>query len=111
MHGKGRSIKRIHLFTGAIALAAACLPGAALADDPKDPKMRSAEARARDAAEIRRLNREQLRHVQRRDAQLAKGWQDYRDYPAAQADYEHKMAEWRRAVELCESGRHEYCAR
>ncbi|QKG71889.1 hypothetical protein [Erythrobacter mangrovi] len=102
---------RKHLFVGAVALTVTCLPGTALADDPRDPKMRSAEARARDAVEIRRLNQEQLRHVQRRDARLAKGWQEYRDYPAAQADYERKMAEWRRAVELCESGSHEYCAR
>jgi hypothetical protein len=98
-------------FAGAIALVAACLSGPALADDPKDPKMRSAEARARDAAEIRRLNQEQLRYVQRRDAQQAAGWQAYRDYPTAQADYERKMAAWRRAVQMCESGHHEYCAR
>lgn len=99
-----------HLF-GALALVSLGIPGTALADDPNDPAMRSAEARARDAAIIRQLNREQLRHVEQRDAQYAEGWQAYRDAPRQQAEYERRMAEWRRAVRLCESGHRQYCAR
>ena len=114
----------------ALALAAAFVPAAALADDPNDPAMRDPKARARDAAIIRQLNRDQLAHVRQRDAEYAKGWQAYRDYPARQAEhraalarhdrvrqqydrdrasYEAKMREWRRAVELCRAGREEYC--
>nr|WP_247718240.1 hypothetical protein [Qipengyuania proteolytica] len=87
------------------------LPVAASADDPNDPAMRTKAARERDAAEIRRLNREQLRHVRARDAQYAKGWAATRASSAARQDYERAMAEWRRAVRLCREGRHEYCAR
>jgi len=114
----------------AIALAALLAPAAALADDPNDPAMRDPKARARDAEQIRLLNRDMLAQVQQRDAQYAQGWQAYRDYPARQAEYkaalaqhqrtveqfsenranyEAKMAEWRRAVELCRSGHYEYC--
>ncbi|PNU02040.1 hypothetical protein A8V01_11145 [Novosphingobium guangzhouense] len=85
-----------------------------LADDPRDPAM-TPEAIARDAATIRRMNREQLDYVQKRDAGYAQGWRDYdaargrhdadadryddeghgdsgyaadrRDYEAARADY------------------------
>ena len=87
------------------------LPTAAIADDPNDPSMKSRAARERDAAEIRRMNQEQLRYVRERDARYAKGWQATRDYPAAQREYERAMAEWRRAVRLCREGYHEYCAR
>jgi len=96
---------------GALALGCLVVPGAALADDPNDPTMRSAAARAKDRALTRELNEGQLRHVRQRDASYAKGWQAYRDYPQQRADYERRMAEWRRAVRLCESGRHEHCAR
>ena len=51
-------------------LAAALMPGAALADDPRDPAMRSAAARARDKAIIRQLNlREAARVREREDRQ------------------------------------------
>lgn len=96
---------------GAGALATVLTAAPALADDPKDPTMRSAKARARDAAIIRQLNLEQLRYVQQRDAQQRKGWQAYKDYPRQQAEYERRMAEWRHAVKMCEAGHYEYCAR
>ena len=99
-------MKQLVLIAG-LALGATATP--ALADDPRDPAMQSRAARAADAAEIRRLNNEQAAYVKRRDAEYAKGWKAYRDYPAQQAEYERRMAEWRRAVRLCESGHYEYC--
>lgn len=66
---------------GALALAAALLPAAALADDPNDPLLsRSAAARARDKAEIRRLNLQELAHVRERDARYARQWRAWREY-------------------------------
>jgi hypothetical protein len=109
---EGFAIMKNRVLTSAVALGCALVASsAALADDPRDAAMQSRSARERDAAEVRRLNREQLRYVQERDARYAKGWQAYRDYPAKQAEYERAMAEWRRAVKLCEDGHHEYCAR
>lgn len=96
---------------GALALAGVSIPSVAFADDPNDPKMRNRAAREADAAEIRRLNREQLDYVRKRDSQYAEGWRQYRDYPAAQEDYRRRMDAWRRAVRMCESGHHEYCSR
>lgn len=113
---------------GAFALAV-CTAGApvAMADDPNDPSMRNPANRARDKAIIRRLNLEQLAHVQKRDAEYAKGWNAWReykdgrggdraesageDYASARARYQRDMAAWRRAVSLCEAGRYEYCDR
>lgn len=68
---------------GLAMMAAALAPGAALADDPHDPAMRSAAARARDKAEIARLNRNQLAYVSKRDAGYAKDWAAYRDAQGA----------------------------
>jgi hypothetical protein len=96
---------------GALALATLAVPATALADDPNDPAMRNKAAREADKAEIRRLNRAQQAYVRERDAGYRAGWKAYRDYPQKQADYERQMAEWRRAVKLCESGHREYCAR
>ena len=98
------------LLASALALGCVGFSSVALADDPRDPAMRSGEARARDKAIIRQLNLDQAAYVRTRDARYAKGWQDYKDQPARQAAYERKMAEWRRAVRLCENGHHEYCA-
>lgn len=103
-------------FAGAFALAAVVVAATpAMADDPNDPTMRSAAAKARDRAIIKRLNEDQLRYVQQRDAEYAKGWAAYRNAPREnarrQADYEREMARWRHAVKMCESGRHEYCSR
>jgi hypothetical protein len=112
-------------FAGALAFAAALVPAPVLADDPNDPTMRSAEARARDRAIIRRLNREQLAYVKRRDARYAAGWRAYRERGSRQAEYardmaeyrkrraayNRDMAEWRHAVAACRAGRYEYCDR
>lgn len=111
------------LYVCALALGAALIPAAAIADDPHDPLMRSAAARARDKAIIRGLNLRELAHVRARDAQYVQGWQAYRDYhqgggrvladrgnAAARNDYERRMASWRQAVAACEAGRYEYCA-
>lgn len=99
---------------GALALGLAAVPSPVLADDPKDPAMRDASARARDAAIIKRLNEEQLKYVRERDARYAEGWRAYRDAPREnarrQAEHEREMAAWRHAVKMCQNGRHEYCA-
>lgn len=110
---------------GALALAVCSASGSmARADDPNDPSMRNPENRARDKAIIRELNRNQLAHVQKRDAEYAKGWKAWReykgreynggagdDYASARARHERDMAAWRRAVSLCQAGRYEYCDR
>lgn len=102
---------KLKLFAGAVALGCAAVSSVVHADDPNDPSMRSAAARARDKAIIRQLNLDQAAYVKARDARQAKGWAEYKAYPAKRAAYERKMAEWRHAVRMCESGHHEYCAR
>jgi hypothetical protein len=62
---------------GLAVMVAAVVPQAA-ADDPNDPAMRSAAARARDRAIIQKLNRDQLAYVRKRDAEYAKDWAAYR---------------------------------
>ncbi|HJT40595.1 MAG TPA: hypothetical protein VJ762_09725, partial [Sphingobium sp.] len=59
---------KIGLLGCALALSAVLLPSAALADDPHDPTMRNAAARARDRATIKRMNQQQLAYVRQRDA-------------------------------------------
>lgn len=96
------------------ALAAIALVGTAppaSACNPDGCGGLSREELARDKAEIRRLNNEQARYVQRRDAEYAKGWQARRDHKRAVADYERRMAEWREAVRRCQAGDYRYCAR
>ena len=114
---------RVQLIVCVLALGTAVLPAAAMADDPNDPTMRTAAARARDRAIIRRLNQEQLAHVRQRDAQYAHGWRAYRarganseDYARAnqryardRSRYERQMAAWRRAVAACRAGDHSAC--
>ncbi|MCW1402363.1 hypothetical protein OKA06_08505 [Novosphingobium sp. MW5] len=114
---------RNRIFAGAVALALGTVAAApALADDPNDPAMRDPAARAKDRAIIRKLNRDQLAYVQKRDAEYAKGWQAWREYQergpeadegyaSARARHERDMAAWRRAVAACEAGRWEYCDR
>lgn len=99
-----------------VAVFAATIPAAGWADDPNDPAMRSAEARARDRAIIRRLNLEEGARVRARDARYAKGWREYADHQKSQADYARKraqydrdMAAWRRAVAACRAGDHSAC--
>lgn len=106
----------VRLFAGALALAVAATSTPALADDPRDPLLsKSAAARARDKAIIKRLNQEQLAYVRKRDARYAEGWRAYREAPRInaerQAQYQRDMAAWRRAVKLCRSGHHQHCAR
>lgn len=106
--------KKFGLSVCAFAMGAALLPAAALADDPRDPTMRSAEARARDRAIIKRLNQQQLAYVRERDARSRQAYreaQSARDtyYADARAEYARKMAAWRRAVAACNAGRWEYC--
>lgn len=116
-----------------MALAAALVPGVALADDPNDPAMRNAAARARDRAIIRQLNRDELARVQDRDVRYAEGWrawrgradlaptasshagaaQEYRraqsDYARDRAAYQRDLARWRRAVAACRAGDYAAC--
>ena len=118
------------LISGVLALAAALLPVAALADDPNDPTMRTAAARARDRAIIRRLNQNELSYVRQRDARYSEGWRNYRsrgtnseDYARRRSEYERanqryaedrsqyqsQMAAWRRAVAACRAGDYSAC--
>jgi hypothetical protein len=121
---------RERLIFCALALGTVLMPMPAVADDPNDPSMRTAEARARDRAIIRRLNQEQLAHVRQRDARYAEGWRAYRsrganseDYAQRRSDYERarqryaedqsqyqrQMAAWRRAVAACRAGYRSAC--
>lgn len=106
--------KKLGSFAGALALGAMLVPAAALADDPHDPKMRDAGARARDRADTKKLNQGQLSYVRQRDAKTLQSYRQAQDendrsYADAHADYERKMAAWRRAVAACNAGQTEYC--
>ena len=104
-------------FSVSICIAAACAalaPSVALADDPHDPTMRSAAARARDRAIIKWMNQQQLAYVRDRDARIMQNYRRAQSgndnhYADARADYSRRMAEWRRAVAACNAGRWEYC--
>jgi hypothetical protein len=121
---------RERLILCALALGAAMLPATAMADDPHDPAMRTAAARARDHAIIRGLNQRELAYVRQRDARYAEGWRSYRarganseDYARRRADYDRaqqryaedqsryqrQMAAWRRAVAACRAGDYSAC--
>lgn len=105
------------------ALVAAMMPVTAWADDPHDPAMRSAAARARDREMIRQLNLRESARVRERDARYAQGWRSAQaggdaagdheramaDYARDRADYERDMAEWRRAVAACRAGDYSAC--
>ena len=87
----------------AVLLALCAAP--VLADDPKDPAMRSQAAREADRAAIRRLNLEQLAAVRARDAGYAEGWAAWRakgdpagDPAAARGDYAERSAWHRQAL-------------
>lgn len=111
-----------------LALIVSALPAAALADDPRDPTMRNAAARAQDREDTRRLNLDALARVRARDARGTQGWraadgtagveyasrsQDYRramsDYERNRAAYNRDMAEWRRGVAACRAGDYSAC--
>ncbi|QDZ08430.1 hypothetical protein FPZ24_13910 [Sphingomonas panacisoli] len=109
------------------AVIAAAIPAAALADDPRDPAMRNAAARARDAAQTRELNRKENDRVVERgvrwwwvrpDGTKVLGNGDYADarrdserqradYDRGRARYEQEMAD-RRA---CRAGDDDACDR
>ena len=71
------------LLSGAVALGIVLLSSAALADDPNDPTMRTAAARAKDREIIRQLNLAELRKVRARDAKQAKQWREWREWHQA----------------------------
>ena len=114
---------RDRLILCGLALGAVLMSASAMADDPNDPAMRTAAARARDHAIIRRLNQEQLAYVGQRDAQYAEGWRAYRSRGANREDYERatqryaqdrrnyqrQMVAWRRAVAACNAGDYSAC--
>lgn len=107
---------KLGALTCALAITAALLPSAAHADDPRDASMRSPAARARDRAIIRRMNQDQLAYVRERDARRMQAFRNARAgrdarYADARADYQRKMAAWRRAVAACNAGQREYCDR
>jgi hypothetical protein len=111
------------------AIVAAMVPAAALADDPRDPAMRNAAARARDSAITRELNRRENARVLKRgmtwrvvrgdrrdeadDGDYAVAAQDHErdmaEYRRSRARYERDMAEWRRAVAACDAGDYAAC--
>lgn len=111
------------------AIVAVMVPAAALADDPRDPTMRNADARARDSAKTRELNRQENARVLKRgvswrvvrpsgryeggDDEYAAASRDHeRDmaaYGRSRARYEREMAEWRRAVAACDAGDYAAC--
>ena len=102
-------------FIHALAIGAALLPAAALADDPQDPAMHSAAAHARDHALVKRMNQDQLAYVRHRDARSRQSYDEARSegdasYAEARAEYARQIAAWRHAVTACNSGRWEYCA-
>lgn len=94
------------------AILAAMVPATALADDPHDPAMRSAAARRRDHETIRRLNQRELAYVRERDARYHReNGHAGSDYAHDRAEYERKLAAWRRAVAACRAGDYSYCDR
>jgi hypothetical protein len=101
------------LLVCALMTGAVLLPTAAFADNPGDPTMRSAAARARDRAAIKQMNQRQLAYVRQRDAKNQQTYRNARSgpdtYANARAEYAHKMTAWRRAVAACNAGRWEYC--
>lgn len=121
---------RVQLLICAAFVAA--MPATAWADDPLDPAMRKAEARARDRDMTRQLNLDELERVRERDARSAKGAgtrhasgsdaadEEYaarlRNYNSAmanyadnRADYEREKDAWRRAVAACRAGDYAAC--
>jgi hypothetical protein len=113
------------------AIVATMVPAMALADDPRDPTMRHAAARARDSETTRQLNLEAGAIVRERDARNMQGWrtagsgyaadsdtyaaraQDHdramTDYARDRSQYERDMAAWHRAVAACRDGDYAAC--
>lgn len=130
---KGREDKmamRAIYATGAAILGLAVLSAPAMADDPRDPTMKSPAAIAHDRAVIRQMNKDMLERVQKRDRQYAKGWKAYREakrgngaygrrmesynreqqrYAEKRRRYEQAMADWHRDVAACRAGDYSSC--
>ena len=107
-------LKKFNAFACALAMGAALLPAAALADDPRDSTMHNPAGRARDAAITRRMNQAQLAYVRHRDATSLRAqrtaWSEHDGtYADARAEYARDIAAWRHAVAACNAGRWEYC--
>lgn len=124
-----RVLRFLPALGAAISMMAICAP--ARADDPHERM--TPEQLEQDRATIRRLNREQLEYVQRRDAGYAQGWRQAsgdepapasharsaethraateNDYADQRREYEQAMADWREDVAACRAGYYEYCAR
>jgi len=107
-------LRKFGSFACALAMGAALLPAAALADDPRDPTMHNPAVRARDRAITRRMNQDQLAYVRQRDAGSVHSYRGARSegdeaYADARAEYGRELAAWRRAVAACNAGRWEYC--
>lgn len=91
---------------------AAMIPTVALADDPNDPGMRTAAARAHDREITRQLNLRESAMVTERDARYAAdAQQSQARATAARSQYERDMVAWRNAVSACRSGYYASCAR
>src|SRR3569832_845033 len=102
------------------AVAAAMLPAMALADDPRDPTMRNAAARARDSETTRQLNVQERTMVRARDARQMADMRGYRDgdadgydvaandYAVRSQDYAARQQDHRRAQSDYERGRAQY---
>lgn len=102
-------------------VVAAMMPVAAQADDPHDPAMRNAAARARDSARTRELNRQENTRLVRTGVRWGAPHtvggeaadQDYQrdmaEYRRRRARYEADMAQWRHAVAACEAGDYAAC--
>lgn len=127
---EGESDMKVNRLVGAAMAAAMMMPAVASADDPRDPAMRDAAARAHDREAIRQLNLRELAAVRERDARYARDWRAaranrdadteyagrYRDHERAMADYtrdraqyQRDMAAWRRAVAACRAGDYSAC--
>lgn len=109
------------IFRGMAAMAAVLVCEPALADDPH--ARMTPEELERDRETIRRLNRQQLEYVRKRDAGYAEGWRRHgasrrssgdeqaRAYEADLRRYKRAMAEWREDVAACRAGHYEHCRR
>lgn len=119
---------RIYSFICATVIAATS--SVAQADDPNDPAMRTAVARARDREMTRELNLKELARIRQRDARDAKGVrttqngnyasEEYlarsREYERSMASYardraryDRDMAIWRRDAAACRAGDYAAC--
>lgn len=123
---------RVRVYSFICGALVAMTPAAGWADDPIDPAMRSADARARDREMTRQLNLDELERVRQREARYPKGTHAERlrdsdaaneEYAARSRDYERAMARytdhraryeqdkasWRRAVAACRAGDYSAC--